>query len=661
MTRSAPLPAILALGLLAGTAARAETEVVVQGNRLERRSPRDPTAHSTVFRRQELTMPGASAATIVSRSPGAQVQRTGAASEAATLSLRGGPSSQLPVYLGSIALNDEVTGAADLSLMPLFFIERVEVYRGHAPSFADRLGLTGALVIEPRLPRRSEWYGGASVGSYGATTLYTGGGVGNEHSSSLVALQRTTAANDYPYWDNRGTVKNPLDDRRVLRQNADAETLELWATGQYRPTSTTRLRWLVHGLEREQGVTGLSIIPAHHARARTTRELGALTATLACRANRSPDDCNIELQSQWQRTTFGFDNPFLELGYRVSHVDSSSTRASERLRLNHRVLRQWSLGWLLGADVGALDWLNRGDVALGAQRRSGLFGINSSVAATPELIIVALGRLPIDNTIAEGVGRWQNLPSGRLGASYALTSNLSLLANVGSYGRVPTLAELYGISANVRGNPQLRAERGLSEDFGLRWRWFQGSLGGNAEAVVYHQRTSDLVAWQRTSFAQVAPYNIGRARLVGAEFSSSIAWAQSLALEGVASLLDPRDVTPNRVYANDILPYRSRFTGHVRFDARLPQKAALPGIRDAGIGATLLYRSSRYSAQAGNAVLPSSTSLDLDARFVLRPIPLTVRGAIMNLLDRQNYDLLGLPLPGRSYFVGAEVNLQVEP
>lgn len=656
-----PTLGLLSVGVAQAQGQEPTTEVIVRGNLLDRRSPRDETVNSTVLRPDDLSQPGASTASVVARVPGAQVQRSGASAESASLSLRGTTSAQLPVYLGPLLLNDELTGTADLSLVPLFFIERIEVYRGHAPGFADRLGLSGAVVIEPHLPKRPVAYAGTTFGSYGANATYAGAAVGNEQSSNLVAIQRTTAANDYPYWNNGGTVTEAADDRRVLRQNADAETLEFWNTGHYRPTASARLRWLLHGLRREQGVTGLSIIPARHARAKTQRELGAITATMACRSTRPDDDCSVELQSQWQHVSFGLDDPFLELGYGAARVDSTSTRASERLRVTHRVLPEWSLGWLLGTDIGALDWVSRGDAGLHAQRRSGLLGLNSNIRVGSNLTVVTLGRLSMDQTVAdEATGTWQSSSSGRLGMSYAFSPGFTALVNVGSYGRNPTLAELYGTSTSLRGNRELRAERGISQDLGITWQWSKGTLHGNMEAIAYHQRNVDLVAWQRTSFGQVRPYNVGRARLVGAELSTGVGWTQSLSLEGSLGLLDPRDTTPTRTSANDILPYRSRLSGHLRFDARLPRSIKVPGVRAAGIGATAQHRSSRYAVPAGNAVLPSTTTFELDGRLTLVAIPVTLRGSILNLFDRQNYDLLGMPLPGRCYFVGAELNLELE-
>src|SRR6187431_28249 len=105
----------------------------------------DPTLASTVISGADLERAGASSAEILARVPGVQVNRTGAQSDLATASIRGADAAQVPVYLAGIRLNDDVSGTADLSTVPLFMIERVEVYRGNAPLKSDRLGLGGAI------------------------------------------------------------------------------------------------------------------------------------------------------------------------------------------------------------------------------------------------------------------------------------------------------------------------------------------------------------------------------------------------------------------------------------------------------------------------------------------------------------------------------------
>src|SRR4029079_11321349 len=127
----------------------------------------DSNVASYVVRGADLKRPGASAVDVIAASPGVEAARSGAGSDLATVSIRGAPSAELPVYLAGIRLNDDVTGAADLSTVPLFALDRIEVYRGNAPAEADRLGIGGALFFEPRLPRSTHAGATFGAGSFG--------------------------------------------------------------------------------------------------------------------------------------------------------------------------------------------------------------------------------------------------------------------------------------------------------------------------------------------------------------------------------------------------------------------------------------------------------------------------------------------------------------
>src|SRR5262245_40300511 len=116
-------------------------EVVVQGARANPHDRgRDDTAATYVVHASDLRAPGATVADALLPVPGIQVARSGASSELATAAVRGATSAQTPVYLAGIRLNDDLTGTADLSTVPIFMLDRIEVYRGNAPFDADRLG-----------------------------------------------------------------------------------------------------------------------------------------------------------------------------------------------------------------------------------------------------------------------------------------------------------------------------------------------------------------------------------------------------------------------------------------------------------------------------------------------------------------------------------------
>src|SRR5690606_2984127 len=142
--------------------AAAPLEVTVRAPaRHPQAAAKDPRVAASVVRRDELEAPGAGAADVLRRVPGLSVADTGGVGAPAR-------AAQTPVYLGGVRLNDEVGGAVDLGTLPLWLLGRVEVYRGHAPMQADRLGIGGAIFLEPVAPTRSSFGAGALVGSFGS-------------------------------------------------------------------------------------------------------------------------------------------------------------------------------------------------------------------------------------------------------------------------------------------------------------------------------------------------------------------------------------------------------------------------------------------------------------------------------------------------------------
>src|SRR5450755_609121 len=265
---------LLWLGLAVSFTSRAradgESEIIVTGEK-STRPTRDPTVAATRVDATDLSRPGASAAAILAHVPGVQVSATGSASDLATASVRGASSAQTPVYLAGIRLNDDVTGTADLSLVPLWMLSRAEIYRGNAPADADRLGIGGAVYFEPRLPRASRVGAGGTIGSFGESSGWVGAELADRGDGALVAFRGSTAQNDYPYVDDAGTARTS-DDRTLSRLNADYTAREAWAIGR---TSLgergARVTTVFNAFDREQGVTGLSAVPALFARAETAR------------------------------------------------------------------------------------------------------------------------------------------------------------------------------------------------------------------------------------------------------------------------------------------------------------------------------------------------------------------------------------------------------
>lgn len=639
-------------------AAEPPLEVTVQADSAPQRSIRDPSAASTVLRGPEL-QGFSSNADLLARVPGAQVARSGSQAELSTVSLRGMSSSQTPVYLAGVRINDDITASADLSTVPMFLLDRIEVFRGHAPAYADELGMGGAIFFEPRLPRHTEISLGQSAGSFGAFGTWVEGGVGNADGGALLALRHDRANNDYEYVDDRATAGNPDDDRRSRRKNADFASTNLWTLGRQRLSRRTQLLWMLDTLSREQGSPGLAAVPALHARSRLMHQLGAVSSTSDCSGKDSLAGCQLQISTSLYRARDYLRDPDYELALGTSRLDTRAQRAAERVRLSIPVFDILSADLLARGSVETLNLTSAESSELSAKRRQLIGGIGLSFWPWSRLELLALGRAQLDATEARGSTspQTQSTRQGRLGARLDLFDELSLYANWGRYHRLPTLGELYGQSAEVTGNPELGPETSRNLDVGLSAAQSGRLIRSHLQLYAYRQDAAQLVAWQRSSFGQVRPYNVGQARIEGIELEASAEWQRWLSLAMSAALLDPRDVTPGRELENDILPYRARLTAAGALDLRLPDPVAWA--KSAGVTLRARYRSSRYAVPAGNVVLDAVTIFDFEARIRPSTWPVTFRAGVLNLLDQPGYDLLGQVLPGRSLHASAEFNWEL--
>jgi iron complex outermembrane receptor protein len=662
------LPVAVGLCVTTGFAAPASAqppaptqEVVIQGDARPASSPRDPTAASTVIHSEDLDAPGASAADVLARVPGVQVRRTGARSDVATASIRGATAAQTPVYLAGVRLNDDVAGSADLSTIPLWMLHRVEVFRGNAPEHADRLGIGGAVFFEPRLPQDSEFRIGQEIGSFGSHATWLSGAVAAPRAATLVAVRREGAHNDYGYVNDAGTRFERDDDREVRRSNADYSAYDSWAIGRYALGRRARVVVLLNAFDREQGVTGLSVVPAEQSRAHVQRELVALNATAPCSPLGSERRCALEFVTTAIASSTTLRDPAGELSLGTRRSDTAGRRVGQQACLRYSPTRRIDLT-VAGEQSAEL---------LGVTHAASAFDLNalrsvSRSAATVRvrpwrpLELLAHGAVECHSTRGpdgdDSCGVFE--PLGRVGTRLELLDWLHVLGNVGRYVRVPTLGELYGVAPLVRGNPDLEPEQGLAYDAGLRAFGALGDASGVTgwlDVFAYRRHVRDLVSYRR-SFRQLIPFNVGRARLQGAELSGELRWRRALRTQTSLALLDPRDASEDLPLGNDILPLQSRLVL-----AQLLELAHHPSARRIdrlALGLRATHRSSRYQDPAGLIIIPHQTTFDAELSARLFDEQVAVHLAGTNLLAAEQWDLLGLALPGRAAYASLELVLR---
>ncbi len=634
----------LTLSLVTATPARADDVSVVGERPLSPRASRDAAVPSTVVDGARLRVPGVTAAEVLRGAPGVSVV-DGGAGAVSTAAVRGATSAETPVYVGGIRVNDDVGGTADLSALPLFAMERVEIYRGHAPLVADRLGIGGAIFFDPRRVGRRELAYGATIGSFGARESRLRASVGDEDGGAVFALRTSRQTNDFEYVDDGGTAFDARDDRVRRRRNADSSIVDAWAIGRAPLPRGGHLDVVASHAIRDAGVPGNALSPAIRARQHASRTLLAARGHLGER-----DGVELSLGTSALSSSSRYDDPYFELALGAPGATVRGSRVEQTADVR--------------AELGPQTTL-RADARLAHER----LAIDAATTQAARRMFSRVGgamtahlgeRARLDGLAAvechgtstgDGARACDTMaPSARAMAS-ATYLGVTAYGGAGRYTRVPTLGERFGVTGPVRGNPALTPERGEIVDAGIRAaRRGTGGVRAALDLALFAQWTRELVTYERSSLGFVRPYNTGAARTLGAELDARVELSRHLSAWLTATALEPRVTTEDR--AGDLVPFRARLTVAPSIRAATAPWGALDELAVTLRG---WHQASRVVDRRGLVLLPAQQRLDAEAEATLLDARLRVAVRVANALGARLVDTLGYPLPGRAYFASFEV------
>jgi vitamin B12 transporter len=643
-------------------------QVTVQGSRsLAGAAPRSRHVAGSLISRERLTAPGSTAASVLREAPGVQVTELGGLGAPATASLRGATAAQTPVYVGGVRINDEVGGAANLSDVPLFMIDHVEVYRSHAPISADQLGVGGAIFFEPRRPEGTRLTLGGELGSYQTQGGFAYASVGHRGGGLIAGVKLAAAANDYRFFDDRGTLFVTEDGKRARLTNADARTNSVWAHARERVGSGW-LSLLFNHADREQGAPKLALLPSERARVAFRRDLLALRSEMPIAAWQG----SLSLSSAMTLAKTTIEDPNAELGLLSPFTETPGARIEHSLLARQRISSRLTLlEQLLYSTEGLQRRTRQGGVdttELSARRVFARAAVSFEWAWSERLFTDALIAVSCSDT---GLGSLSvcrhSAATGRVGINYRHPS-YELYGNMGRYQRPPTLSERFGVSFLVRGNPALKSELGNSAELGARVQWLAPFSANDppedptdpqprrrflwVDAAVFGRDAEELVTYVRTAQGFLLPTNRERTRTLGAELTLGSEPLGPLQLSSVISWLDPRDTSPFRRTENAVLPLYSALTFAAL--STLRWRRAAEWLHELGVTARWSYQSNRFADPAGLTIIPQQQWLDLEAEAHVFQDRLVARARVGNLFDAPRFDLVGFPLPGASAFVSME-------
>ena len=650
-------PRVIALGLAIGTPAGAAAQYGARANvqrPLAATNREDPSAAGSEIDLSARNRIDEGLQDVMHEVPGARILRAGAPGSFAGLSLRGAESAHTEVVLGDLPISGSDTGSFDFGLLPIELFERVEVFRGGAPLAWSSGAIGGVVRLVPHAALPSHFVLEGGGGSFGSGQGRAFAALRSPRLQWWTSAGARGSKNDYPYFDEGGTLFDPSDDR--TRKRSNAEYVDIHAAGQLRrKIGAGWLEALALGLERQGGVPGPAAAPALQAQQNYLRTLTSLAYTHQRGEDEHPERrLQIALGGGYDRNRF--DDRFAEIGLgpqlTSDRFAALYARGSARFRLRSNLDLHFvgNLRWDGYTPRDALsplqvDASKRFSEALATEllwheRKAGL-----RWELRPSLRVEGShARLAAAQDEGSRTSRSVDVlaPTYRLAGALGIAPGLTLSSSLANGRRVPSMLELFGNRSTLLANPALDPERSTSVDVGLSTRMHHRGFSLGAELRVFSLWMQDLIRYRRTAQYTAIAENIARARSHGLELG--IHGDYHKRLRSVASLnwLRTRDAQGRR------LPLRPEWQGFFRQELRLPlQRFGLDALTLYG---EVSYLGSNYVDPANLVALNARLWLNAGLRLDVAEGRWALLFSARDLLDERGDDLLGFPLPGRRVF-----------
>jgi len=573
----------------------------------------------------------------LTESPGVDTASLGAVGSAQLVSLRGASTEQVLVLLDGHRLNPLQGGGADLSLVPLETLERVEVIRGCAPSRYGSEGLGGVVNLVSR--------GRQEGGRFDAATGSGGSGrLAGRYRSRLdrdgtwhlrLTGSQGVGAPSFSYADpERGTVRE--------RSNVDSFVRMGGLSLSHSPARGVRFPDLSVDLDRmisRRGAPGPSEFPSPEARLEETGGGGRFQASLrGDEEGVSP----LALSMSFTRRDVHYRDPAaLPRAVEDSHVgDRLEFAADSGAVLGDRFILHAGAGASNEKLESTTDGLRRDSKFFLSLEPRLLVGRHPGVSPNSDFA----ARLSLEGGVRVETSRlFPTRATPRAGILLTLhpPTRMALRANAGLAVRNPSFDDLFfSAAAFARGNPDLRPERSRLVDAGLLWS--PGPLGLSVTAFRHDAR--DLIQWSPDFSGRWRPLNVSRAVVNGLEGEGSLSLPLSFGLLGVLdssfTWMQARDRSGDRNLDGKLLPRRPPFKSGAGLRLSWRQRV--------GMHVRSRFVSYRWLDAPNVSYLPGY--LTYQAGFSIEPAKdLVFAFTIHNLTDVQARDLNEYPLPGRQW------------
>jgi vitamin B12 transporter len=416
--------------------------------------------------------------------PSTYIEQRGAGGGQADIAMRGSSFEQTLVLLNGLRINDAQTSHHNLDLpVPLDAMRGIQVLHGAGSTLYGSDALGGVVDFLTAEPQTTGARLRAGVGSFGENEQSVIAGIAARRWSEMLTGARNFSTGFIADRDYRNESASS-----ELRAKSAAGVTDLLVAGSDRAFGANQFYGPYDSWERTKGWF-----------ASAQQELGART----------------EAAFGYRRHTDEFvllrDDPAV---YENNHMDSSWQAVLRRKdELTDKLVPGMKLFYGLEANGDAIDSNN-----LGRHARNQGAGYVSVEARAWQRWNFSAG---LRGEILSGGA--QQVWSPNVAASWMATERVKLRASVGHGFRLPTYTDLYYSDPTTIGNPNLKPESAWSFDGGVDW---YASPSVAASVTVFYSRQHDAIDYVRANANDLwQATNLTGLRFTGAE--ASLRWVPS--------------------------------------------------------------------------------------------------------------------------------------
>lgn len=181
------------------------TEVSAQANQFD---------HNHLIQLDQQDYAYESLDSLLNKTSGVQTQIAGGSGSYSSIWIRGASSKASSVYLDGIRINDPLNAGINLSTIPLWSLESINIYKSQLPSHVGFGDGNNGLILNTR--KNSDYSDlKLSLGSFNQKSL----AINSNFNDNLVSAEIFQSDNDFPYSHNNNTLINSNDDYQTKRKN----------------------------------------------------------------------------------------------------------------------------------------------------------------------------------------------------------------------------------------------------------------------------------------------------------------------------------------------------------------------------------------------------------------------------------------------------------